>query len=274
MPAVRSVIHQTFSDWELIIIDDGSSDDAVKKLVGIGDMRIKVFQDGVNKGLAARLNEAVSLASGKYIARMDQDDLCFPTRIEKQVKFLDDHLDVDLLSTKAVAFKSLTANIIGLLPHRETHESIIRQPWRGIYMPHPTWMGRSDWFHRFHYKLPEVIRAEDQELLLRAYPDSKYHSIPDVLLAYRQGDYSFRKTLVARRFLLKAQINMFLSRGQALYLMKTLLFTGLKLSVDIVAAIPGFNRLFFQRMSHPVPDNVRKEFMALWDSTRDQYEAR
>ena len=47
-------------------------------------------------------------------------------------------------------------------------------------------MGRSDWFRRFNYKLPDVIRAEDQELLLRAYPDSKYHSIPDVLLAYHQ----------------------------------------------------------------------------------------
>jgi len=270
MPAVKSVINQTFLDWELIVIDDGSSDNAVKNLEGLKDLRIKIFQDGINKGLATRLNEAVSQASGKYIARMDADDLCFPERIEKQVEFLDAHPDVDLLSTKVLAFKSLTAKVIGLLPHRETHESIISQPWRGMHMPHPTWMGRADWFRRFNYQLPEVMRAEDQELLLRAYPDSKYHSIPDVLLAYRQGDYNLQKTLIARRTLLKTQKNIFLSRGQPLYLLKTFVFTGLKLSIDIIAAVPGFNWLFFKRMSHQVPDSVRKEFISLWDRTRNR----
>jgi len=272
VPAVKSVINQTFPNWELIAIDDGSSDDAVLKLAALGDIRVKIFQDGVNKGLAARLNEAVALAAGQYIARMDHDDLCFPQRIEKQVKFLDDHPDVDLLSTRAVVFNSLTDNIIGMLPHRETHESIVRQPWRGIYMPHPTWMGRSDWFRRFNYKLPDVIRAEDQELLLRAYPDSKYHSIPDVLLAYHQTSYNLRKTLIARKSLFKIQVNMFLGRGQSLYLLKTLAFTGLKLTVDIVAALPGCNKLFFKRMNEPVPENIRNDFLALWTSTRNKHD--
>ena len=63
VPAVKSVINQTFPNWELIAIDDGSSDDAVLKLAALGDIRVKIFQDGVNKGLAARLNEAVALAA-------------------------------------------------------------------------------------------------------------------------------------------------------------------------------------------------------------------
>jgi glycosyltransferase involved in cell wall biosynthesis len=268
-PAVKSVINQTFTDWELIVIDDGSSDNAVENLKSFTDPRIRIFRDGKNKGLAPRLNEAVSLAYGRYIARMDQDDLCFPKRIEKQVEFLDSHLDVDLLSTKALVFNSMSGHIIGMLPHRETHAAIIAKPWRGMSMPHPTWMGRAAWFRRFHYKSPEVMRAEDQELLLRAYPDSKYHSLPDVLLAYRQGNYNFRKTLVARKSLFRVQIETFLNRGQHMHFLKTIAIAGLKLVVDGLAALPGFSRIFFWRMNYPVPDSVRKEFETLWKNTRN-----
>jgi hypothetical protein len=76
--------------------------------------------------------------------------------------------------------------------------------------------------------------------------------------------------LIARKALPKTQKDIFLSRGQPLFLLKTLVITGLKLSVDIIAAIPGFNWLFFKRMSHQVPDSVRKEFMSLWDRTRNR----
>ena len=75
LPAVRSVVNQSYMNWEIILMDDGSTDDAVASVRFLNDPRIKIYQDGVNKGLAARLNEAVDLATGYYIARMDADDL-------------------------------------------------------------------------------------------------------------------------------------------------------------------------------------------------------
>ena len=73
--AVLSIIHQTFSSWELLIFDDGSTDNALESLSDLKDPRIRIFSDGLNKGLAVRLNEAIDMARGHYFARMDQDDV-------------------------------------------------------------------------------------------------------------------------------------------------------------------------------------------------------
>jgi len=70
--AVLSIVRQTFADWELLIIDDGSTDNALQDIADIRDHRIRILRDGENKGLAARLNEAIDLARGRYFARMDR----------------------------------------------------------------------------------------------------------------------------------------------------------------------------------------------------------
>ena len=69
--AVLSIVRQTFADWELLIIDDGSTDNALQDIADIRDHRIRILRDGENKGLAARLNEAIDLACGSYFACMD-----------------------------------------------------------------------------------------------------------------------------------------------------------------------------------------------------------
>ena len=73
--AVLSIVKQSFTDWELLIIDDGSTDKALDGIADLRDERIKIYSDGRNLGLAARLNQACAMASGKYLARMDQDEL-------------------------------------------------------------------------------------------------------------------------------------------------------------------------------------------------------
>src|SRR3972149_9031916 len=94
--AVFSIVRQTFTDWELLIIDDGSTDDAIDSISDINDGRIHIVQDGLNKGLAARLNQAIDMAHGQYFARMDQDDVSYPDRFSKQLDALrqDDSLDL------------------------------------------------------------------------------------------------------------------------------------------------------------------------------------
>lgn len=98
--AVDSVLQQTFHDFELIIINDGSTDGSGAWLEGLNDPRIRYYQQP-NKGLAATLNRAIILSRGRYIARQDQDDVCMPQRMQRQVEFLDANPEVGMVGTAA-----------------------------------------------------------------------------------------------------------------------------------------------------------------------------
>jgi len=184
--AVDSILNQTFTDWELLLFDDGSTDGMVEKLAKeITDPRVKIFCDGKNKKLAGRLNEAIHLAKGKYYARMDDDDIAHPERLQKQFDFLENNPSVDVVGARCITIDE-DNNIIGTLPTSLTHEEICAQPWRGFYLHHPTWMGKIEWFKEHQYKdNPAPYLCEDQELILRAHETSKYHALDDFLLAYR-----------------------------------------------------------------------------------------
>ncbi|MBV5327771.1 MAG: glycosyltransferase family 2 protein, partial [Chlorobium sp.] len=98
--AVLSIVQQSFTDWELLLIDDGSTDGAIEELADLADSRIHVIRDGRNRGLAARLNEALGLARGYYFARMDADDISYPERFSQQLAFLKSDQSVDLLGSR------------------------------------------------------------------------------------------------------------------------------------------------------------------------------
>lgn len=104
--AIESVINQTYTDFEFIIINDGSTDNSLEIIEEYSDVRI-ILIDQQNKGLAATLNVGLSVATGKYIARMDADDICLPRRFEKQLKYLHRNKKVKLLGT---AIETIDAN--------------------------------------------------------------------------------------------------------------------------------------------------------------------
>lgn len=266
--ALRSVLAQIFDDFELLFLDDGSDDDSVDIARSFSDERIRILSDGIGKGLPRRLNEGVQLARGKYIARMDADDVCFPARFERQAAFLEAHPEVDLLGCRAVVFRD-SGDVVGLLPFAKDHEVLCARPWRNIPLPHPSWMGRREWFERHPYRLPEVRRAEDQELLLRGHIDSRYACLEEVLLAYRQGPFQLKRTLVARRSLLAVQLDWFVGRKAWGNTFRALALSSAKIMVDGLAALPGGEPLFFRRMGGgPVPEEVLHTFcqcLAAWD---------
>ena len=99
LSAVRSVLSQSVSDIELIICDDGSENDIEKMLDGIKESRVKLISFKENKGLAAALNACIDVASGKYIARQDDDDISLPERFEKQTEYLENHSDTYFIGT-------------------------------------------------------------------------------------------------------------------------------------------------------------------------------
>ena len=183
-PAVLSIMQQTLTDWELYIIDDGSTDNALSYIADVQDSRIIIIKDGQNKGLAARLNEVINLAKGRYFALMDQGDFSYPDRLSKQVDALEESLDLDLLSTRAIKI-SMEGEPLGYLPSLLSHAEITSARWKGFCMPHPTWMGRLQWFKKNHYAEPAPYLCEDQELLLRTFEESNFSCLEEVCLAYR-----------------------------------------------------------------------------------------
>lgn len=250
--ALCSLLSQTYSDFEVLLLDDGSSDGTVAVAQAFADPRVRVVCDGRRLGLARRLNMGIELAHGRYLARMDADDVSFPERLARQVAFLDVNPQIDLVGCRAVAFRS-DGEILGMLPFAGTHEAMCARPWRGIPLPHPGWMGRREWFARFRYGLPEVMRAEDQELLLRSHKESRFACLDEVLLGYRQGYFDLRKTLLARRSLLAAQLRYFVREREIGYAAGALALTAARVAVDLVAALPRADKLYFVRMSECAP---------------------
>lgn len=103
--SIQSLLDQTFSDFELIIINDGSTDGTLSILEGFRDTRIRIYSQP-NQGVAISANRGLSLARGRYIARQDHDDFSFPDRLKKQVAFLERSPEVYLLGTAAEIYNS------------------------------------------------------------------------------------------------------------------------------------------------------------------------
>ncbi len=193
--AVNSILNQTYQNWQLLILDDGSVDETVLMTEKFRDPRIKLLKDGQHKGIVVRLNEAIEIADGFYFARMDADDFSYPERLSKQIAFLEEHPSVDVVGT-AIRLVNGSNHKMGYRHYPTYHAAITATPWlKTISMAHPTWCGRSAWFKHWRYR--EFAKNEDQELLLRAHRSSIYANLPEVLLDYYMSA-SFRKSLISR----------------------------------------------------------------------------
>ena len=241
--AIASILLQTYQNWELILINDGSSDGAERVLRDFSDQRIRVYDDGKNRGLPARLNQGVKLARGQYIARMDVDDIAFPERFARQVAYLQEHTEVDLLASSVLMIDN-QQNAIGIMSAGRSHRNIARQPWHGFPMPHPTWMGRAEWFRKHPYD-ELAKKGQDQVLLYRNHSNSRYDGLPDVLLAYRYDCLSLRKTFWGRYYYLKEVA----ANGGVYYLCRGMLAHVLAASRDIVSILLGLDSKVIKKAS-------------------------
>ena len=182
--AVRSVFAQTHDDWELLLIDDGSTDGSIDVVRHLDDPRVRVLSDGSSRGLCARLNQIASLARGAYLARMDADDLMHPERIERQLKFLRANPSVDLMDTATFTVDDdLTP--LGIRGDRALDSRPAAVLRNGLLI-HPTVMGRAEWFRRNPYD-PVYVRAEDHELWSRTCATTRFARLIEPLFFYREG---------------------------------------------------------------------------------------
>ena len=245
--AIKSILGQTFQQWELLVLDDSSDDMSCQIAASFRDTRIVLVPPEGPAGLASRLNQGMMIARGRYIARMDADDIAFPERFARQVAYLTTHPEVDVVGTRAIVFRD-DGSVFGLLPYASTHEAMCARPWNNIPLAHPTWMGKAEWFRKYRYNYPEYHRAEDQELLLRSHKESKFSCIPEVLMAYRQGDYSFLRIIIGRTALLRAQCAYFWPQKDWVSIIKSVITFSAKAAVDLAACLPCAQKLYFIRM--------------------------
>ncbi len=194
--AVASIVAQTFQDWELIAIDDGSTDGTHERLAGFQDQRIRVVRERERKGLAYRLNQGIAIARGAYVGRMDADDISYPERLSKQVAYLDKSPDTDLLGTAAFAFEP-GFRAIGVCDVEPSHEGVCANPASGFRMPHPSWMGKRNWFEKHPYRT-DAKRAQDQDLLVRTFRSSRFANLEEILIGYRQSLPKINHILMGR----------------------------------------------------------------------------
>lgn len=186
--AIKSVLAQTYPYWELILIDDGSTDNSIKiaQEFAAKDNRIRVITDGLNKKLPTRLNQIIREAKYDYIARMDADDLIHTERLEKQMIFLKSNPQFDLVSTSLLSIKN-NNEVIGAriyLPKIVTKQDALIGN-SGIL--HASILAKKSWCRRNFYNEKNAL-AEDYELWLTAAikDDLKVGFLPECLYYYRE----------------------------------------------------------------------------------------
>jgi glycosyltransferase involved in cell wall biosynthesis len=165
--AIRSVFAQTYQDWELVLVDDGSKDRSLEIARSVKDPRVRVISDGQNRRLPYRLNQITAEAKYDLVGRMDADDLISPVRFEKQVAFLNEHPKVDLVTTGVCSIAN-DKRPIGVRYGSPDDPITGRNLLLGRHgICHAAILGRKSWFLRNPHDLPQ--HSGDFELWLRAY---------------------------------------------------------------------------------------------------------
>ena len=181
--AMDSVLSQTFIDFELIVLNDCSPDNSEEILDGYDDPRIVRYKGKENHGLANVLNVGMGLAKGKYIARMDSDDISLPKRLERQVSFLEAHPEVDLCSCGMKLFGANDGTWVRELdPEKVKITALFFSP-----VLHASSVWRKESFDRFKLRFrQERVPAEDYDMWCRALLNGlRLVNLPDVLYLYR-----------------------------------------------------------------------------------------
>jgi glycosyltransferase involved in cell wall biosynthesis len=260
--AIRSLLWQRFDNWELLLMDDGSSDRTIEIAREFNDPRIQIVSDGVHLGLSAQLNRAVEMARGKYFARMDADDIAYPARLQKQFDFLESHPDIDLAGGSMAVFRS-DETLLGLRRFPLSHVEICSRPWAGFPMAHPTWMGRVEWFRQNPYRT-DAVRMEDQELLLRTHTRSRFANIPEVVLGYREDSLSLEKQLLARRNMGRFGARYGIEHKKFVLAGRAMASQAARAMLDILALSTGLgHKLLRYRALPPSPAEV-EEWKRVW----------
>jgi glycosyltransferase involved in cell wall biosynthesis len=180
--AVDSIRRQTLSDWSMIIVNDGSTDDSGEYIEGLDDPRIRVLHQP-NGGTAAASNRGLELCRGQFVARLDADDLAMPTRLERQLDFLRRHPEVGLVGTQVAPLGRCRVGHGASLP--VDHPTILAHLLEGRHaLCHSSIMCRTGTLKEIG-GYAEHLRADDWDMFLRLSEKAQLANLDDILLHYR-----------------------------------------------------------------------------------------
>ncbi len=200
---INSVLGQTFKDFELILLNDASTDDSEKVIQKFSDSRIKYYKNEHNLGISGTRNRLVELAEGEYLAVMDNDDISLPQRFEKQVAFLDSHPDVAIVGTWLELFnkrpvKGVMANIKKFITNLglvwcQPSEVTLKETLRGNSCMHPTMMIRAAVIKENNIKYNQALTPSEDYDLVRQVLMAGYRicNIQEVLFKYNLHGNNF-----------------------------------------------------------------------------------
>lgn len=197
---IQSVLAQTLTDFELILLNDASSDNSEEIILTFTDPRIRYYKNENNLGISLSRNKLLDLAQGKYIAILDNDDICLANRLEIQAKYMDEHPDVSICGTRFELFtsnhqmpfyKKWFINLGWIWCH--PYQPNLQDALKGNIFMHPTAMYRKDDFlkHNIRYNA-EYTPAEDYDIAKQAlFEGLKIINIPQILLKYNLHGNNF-----------------------------------------------------------------------------------
>jgi len=269
LDSIRSVFAQTYTNWELILVDDGSTDGSLDIARSIDDRRVRVLPaDGKNRHLPARLNQITQAAKGDYIARMDADDLSHPERFARQLDFLQTHPDVDVVGTYTCILdkEDQPTQKSG---SRRTNEEIFKNKFKnGVSIGHPTIMGKTEWFRQWPYD-ENKIRCQDYELWVRSCKNSFFCNIPE-LLYFKNEIFSFEITKYTKSKHSLAQV-IWRYAPPEIGTLATVYYASrcyLQISVYAGAKLVGLHRKLINRRYRPLTVQERAELCTALDVIR------
>lgn len=183
--AAESILRQTFNQLELLILDDGSTDDSARiaEALEAGDPRVRVVRNSRNLGLSATLNRGLAEARAPLLARMDADDEALPDRLEIQVAYMEKHPEVDVLGGGAILVDEVGVER-GVQTRAEHHGEIYRRAFVQNPFIHPTVMMRRGFLEALGGYDESLGYPGDYDLWLRGVDRFKYHNLPRPLIRY------------------------------------------------------------------------------------------
>ena len=180
--AIDSILNQSFDNFELLIINDGSTDNSEKIILSYSDNRIRYVKNEKNIRLIATLNKGIEVAKGKYIARMDADDVSLLNRLRVQFEFMESNPDVALCGS----WFELIGDRTGIAKYVPGHNEIMMRMLYQCHFCHPSVVMRKSMIDTFEVKFDAAyIHAEDYEFFVRIGEKYKLANIQTALLKYR-----------------------------------------------------------------------------------------
>lgn len=188
--SIQSIFDQTYKNFELLIINDGSSDNGEKIIKNFKDYRIRYLKNASNLGLIKTLNIGIDESNSEYIARMDQDDISLPRRLEKQIKFMDDNPEIGVAGSWAKMFGDI--NYVN--KHYAEHEELKAHLLFNTCFVHPAVIFRSNILKNKNLRYNEEDEgAEDYGFWVSLVDKTKFANISEILLNYRMHQANMSK---------------------------------------------------------------------------------